>query len=636
MAESVNSIANTGGRRVFLVLAFALLASSAIAWWVWPRHSASPLDDKPPPDPRLSYAGPFLNIHPDIRYVGDAMCIDCHRDISKTYAQHPMGRTMSDSRDLTPTQGLTAKQNHPIVVGDFRYRVVADKGKMTHRVEQLDAKGEAVLTQDYAVRYRIGSGSHGHSYLTESDGRIFQTPISWFSSKNIWDISPMFEPFTPKLRPIGAACLFCHSNRLRMDETQSDRFQPGVFDGLSIGCERCHGPGEKHVAARERGDTIPHDDPYDKTIVNPRRLSWQLRENVCEQCHLEGRTRIRPRGRDTFDYRPGMPLEQFLSIFVDADPAIEEFTAVNHVEQMYRSKCFQKSPGEKKLGCISCHNPHEKAEPAQRIASFRKKCMECHTEASCTEPRPARLLVSPQDSCIDCHMPRHSSSDVAHTAATDHRIVRRPMPPKPGGHGLPHDLALFHRDRIDPTEPGRKRDLAVALASLLTHSTSEAGDLSKKAIELLTGYFDTHPGDADAWQALGLSLVFQGRTGEAANAFATQRRLRPKSESALRGVAFVAQSKGEWDVAVGLWREAVAINPSNTSHREKLADALQKSKDAQGELDQVQHWLRLEPFSVTARRRELEVLSRLGRRQDIEDRLGLMRRLRIRPEQQPR
>src|SRR5262249_35906717 len=29
-------------------------------------------------DPRLDYAGPFRNIHPSIRYVGDARCTDCH------------------------------------------------------------------------------------------------------------------------------------------------------------------------------------------------------------------------------------------------------------------------------------------------------------------------------------------------------------------------------------------------------------------------------------------------------------------------------------------------------------------------------------------------------------------------------
>jgi len=41
------------------------------------------------------------------------------------------------------------------------------------------------------------------------------------------------------------------------------------------------------------------------------------------------------------------------------------------------------------------------------------------------------------DSCIACHMPRSGSSDIVHTAVTDHRILRKPetegasRPPSP-------------------------------------------------------------------------------------------------------------------------------------------------------------------------------------------------------------
>ena len=119
-----------------------------------------------------------------------------------------------------------------------------------------------------------------------------------------------------------------------------------VFQRLehAIGCERCHGPGELHV----RGD-------MEHTIVNPARLSPPLRDAVCEQCHLEGEARLLRAGRDLFDYRPGLPLADFWSVLVEARRSGEDAKAVNHVEQMYQSKCFQRPVGALQCGIAEHH-----------------------------------------------------------------------------------------------------------------------------------------------------------------------------------------------------------------------------------------------------------------------------------------
>ena len=87
-----------------------------------------------------------------------------------------------------------------------------------------------------------------------------------------------------------------------------NRYEPPIFRGHAIGCERCHGPGELHS---RRQDLV---DGRDLTIVNPRHLEPALRLAVCEQCHLLGDERVDRLGRGTFDYRPGLPITAFFAV----------------------------------------------------------------------------------------------------------------------------------------------------------------------------------------------------------------------------------------------------------------------------------------------------------------------------------
>lgn len=95
---------------------------------------------------------------------------------------------------------------------------------------------------------------------------------------------------------------------------------------------------------------------------------------------------------------------------------------LEHHESMQRSKCFRATNG--KLGCLSCHDPHEQPEPSAAPAYFRAKCLSCHNNRSCALA-PAQRAAA-QDNCIGCHMPRKQVEVVAHSALTDHRIPARP------------------------------------------------------------------------------------------------------------------------------------------------------------------------------------------------------------------
>src|ERR1051326_3918840 len=138
-------------------------------------------------------------------------------------------------------------------------------------------------------------------------------------------------------------CLFCHATQAHYVEGSVNHYTQPVFHGDAIGCQRCHGPGEIHVAQRTKDQA--GSAAVDYSIVNPRHLERSLRDAVCEQCHLVGHMRILRNHRGWYDYRPGLPLEQFFSAFMQPENTDDEDKAVGQVEQMYESRCFQRSKG---------------------------------------------------------------------------------------------------------------------------------------------------------------------------------------------------------------------------------------------------------------------------------------------------
>ena len=127
----------------------------------------------------------------------------------------------------------------------------------------------------------------GIAYLIERDEFLFQSPIAWYARAQRWDLPPGYQKSNRHFdAPIHSACLFCHSNRSEPVAGTANRYRPPFFAGHAIGCERCHGPGELHAA-----------DPIlvggrDLTIVNPAALEPELRDAVCQQCHLNGQKRV--------------------------------------------------------------------------------------------------------------------------------------------------------------------------------------------------------------------------------------------------------------------------------------------------------------------------------------------------------
>ena len=452
-------------RKVLWLCGVLVLAVALLLAWFWERRQGGTV---PVTDPRLTTATPYRNVRPEVRYVGDAACAKCHSDQAESYHKHPMGRSLAPVVHGAASQRYDTKVHNPFETDGFRYQVVREGDRVFHQESVADTKGHVVADQRVEMNFVIGSGTRAYSYLFQRDGFLFQSPITWYSQKGIWDLSPGYRGRRAGFeRGIVQECLFCHCNQADHVENTVNKYRQPIFQGLAIGCERCHGPGELHVELRKRGEApVGLDD----TIVNPAHLDVPAREAICQQCHLQGAVRVPRRGLDVFAFRPGLPLHLFWSVFV-RPPEFADHLLVGQVEQMAASRCYRASPASQKLGCISCHDPHALPAPDQRVAHYRNSCLQCHQEQSCTLAADKRRQKVPDDSCITCHMPRLDTSDILHTAVTDHRIVRQPQAPartlptrvlRPGE--VP--LLYFHRDLNDANAPEVQRDLGLALVDL--------------------------------------------------------------------------------------------------------------------------------------------------------------------------
>lgn len=583
---------------ILVGLGFALvLLLWGVAWW-WRGPGLAQRMASPAP-----FASPYQNVLPGVQYVGDATCAQCHPGKAASYRRHPMGRSLAPLARSESLERYDESAHNPFESLGFQFLVERRPDVMLHKAIRRDLAGHVVTEVDAEVAFVLGSGARGRSYLLDRDGYLFQSPISWYTQKGAWDLSPGFELTYPPERPVVASCLFCHSNQADAVDGTSNRYRSPIFHGYAIGCERCHGPGALHVdSRRHEPDRV---EMPDWTIVNPGRLAPQLREDVCQQCHLQGVKRFVRQGRHTFDYRPGLPLHYYWAVFVLAPEFLDNQKAVGQVEQMIASRCYQASA--RKLGCISCHDPHQVPAAEHRVRYYRERCLDCHQENRCALPLEARGQQSPGDSCIACHMPRFTSSDIAHTAVTDHRILRKPenaergprTPRRLRAGAIP--LVNFFAKELDPEDPAVSRDLGLALVSLIAQPIPGRQAVGPTALALLEKGLRASPDDPAAWEAKGAALVLQGRKTEAMTAFETALARAPQRESTLQLAADLAEKMDRPTDAIAYLRRLCALNPWMWEYRYSLAKLLFERREWQGALDECDAALALNPADKATR-----------------------------------
>lgn len=503
--------------------------------------------------------------------LSDDACRNCHPEEVSGYLATGMGNSMS-----RPGQVGSGSFDHDFSQSAFS--ITSSPSGMTQSVER------GGLVADYPIEYVIGSGNAAFGFLVRIDDYLYQSPVSFYTKRQRWDMAPGFErhPAPDFDRPVLHECLWCHAGRPKPVVFTQNRYREPVLELEVISCDRCHGPVEAHL-----------DAPSSRTIINPAKLPRSRRDSVCEQCHLGGAERVLNPGKTFGDFQPGMQLEEVFSVYVEDFVPAEagRFKVVSHAEQLSLSRCYQAS-GEQ-MWCGSCHSPHQKPENPKSY--YRARCLECHGQDL------GEWHTEPVDDCVGCHMVRRPSFDSGHSAFTDHLIARFPNPASEPGRDA--DRLRSWRDPADPDLA--QRNLGLAYVRLGERRNRE--DFLDEGASLLARLVQVNSLDSEGLEALGSVLLAKKAPPEAGlkelAAELLQRALQetPGIPARYRTVAAAQWQAGNTGRAIELLDRAIELDPQNRAAYQVLARIHTEADRPQEAIQTWRRYLERVPQSVSAR-----------------------------------
>ncbi len=311
-------------------------------------------------------------------YLGSPACQKCHPAIYATWKKTLMANVVRNPR------------RHPDAL-------IPDLSKPDPLIH--------FSTNDIALVY---GSKWKQRYFKKVGNDYFPFPAQWDVTHKMW--RPYFArddwwaPYYPPdnfQRPTGPTCDGCHS-------VNYDISSKAVTE-WNVGCEACHGPGSEHA-----------QHPLSGSIINPARLDYIQANDICVQCHSQGRPLHNPIRGKYFDWPVGFHAGLKLSDFWKLEPhSLGETTFTHfadgtaHKNRMQGNDYVISLMYTHGVTCFTCHDPHGSANPAMLRKPASSLCLDCHGPSSPNGPYAPTLEQhthhkpgSPGNECIACHMPK--------------------------------------------------------------------------------------------------------------------------------------------------------------------------------------------------------------------------------------
>ncbi|MGC6418071.1 MAG: tetratricopeptide repeat protein [Bradymonadia bacterium] len=474
------------------------------------KAHATPIRTVPDPSPKASAVSDAIRAEKVAQVYrpigpkspGPEVCADCHPDVVEGFLKTGMGRSLYAVKGAQRIENFAKSKatiKHPVT--GVLYRAFVDEDGRFFQEESLPETGYRRVVE---ASHIIGSGNHTRSYLGTVDGELVELPLTWYSERGMWDMSPGYERANHQRfsRPVKPICLFCHNDPTPTATHKLAMYERPLAEGIS--CARCHGEGSGHVAAMS-GTAAP-SDPSDK-ILNPKKATKEKQLQICQQCHLAGEARVLLGDQTWSHYDPRQPLADFMSLYVYKSDGGAEFGIASHGHRLALSACA-KASGDK-MTCTTCHNPHRRNKEME----VNGGCKSCHQPDDCGQ----RHEIG-SSSCSSCHMHKGGTSDIPHVTFTDHFIRKNPAhdqaKTRPDGVELV-DILARHRKEDDPRDAKVRLGIAHARIWRLDGKQKHL----PKAMNVLQEALKARPQASTGWEELAMIYKSMGRLGDAKSAF---------------------------------------------------------------------------------------------------------------------
>jgi len=325
--------------------------------------------------------------YPGIGFAGSSKCAECHGDLAAAQRATPMASALEvpgSSQILGSRLPLTFRN------GPYSYKIAREGNRILYTVSD----GTSAISEP--IMFCFGRGVAGQTYVFQHGGGYYESRVSYYQELQNLDITILHPRGVPGSleealgRPMSGeavrGCFDCHSTAAQAGlDLNPGKVVPGVT------CERCHGPGEKHIAAVKAGNL------KDLSIFNPGTLdAFDQMQEFCGACH-----------------------QGFETVMLMPDQG-----GINNIRfQPYRMfKSQAHFINDSRISCVACHDPHGKLE--RDPAFYDSKCLACHLssrEEAKTSTRNASACPVSKQQCVTCHMPKVDLPEM-HFKFTDHWI----------------------------------------------------------------------------------------------------------------------------------------------------------------------------------------------------------------------
>ena len=191
-------------------------------------------------------------------FVGSEKCGSCHQDAYRTW------KDSYHAKMVRPVKDGLLKDSLDNWAKDAKGQAGPTKGNIDGRPYKLDDV-VYVIGSKWKQRFLVKNPATGNHQFMDKQWNRGSRLWEGYGQKNDWETQ----------------CSTCHATGYRVtavDPNKKNAVTKASMSEHNTGCEACHGPGAKHVAARGRGGQI----------FNPGKASKAEADKVCGYCHLRG------------------------------------------------------------------------------------------------------------------------------------------------------------------------------------------------------------------------------------------------------------------------------------------------------------------------------------------------------------